>query len=123
MRLHPKRTGKVFGDLTIGGFDIFLCKSYCLISICYPLLVDTEQVDDIALGIFGNGNDMVCVGGDFSKETEHLTLVVESRERQAEGHKIMNGIDSAGRFRSKRKLVSAVKDIGPRIKGEVDKRL
>ena len=62
------------------------------------LFLYAEKLDDVALGVFGNRDDMVRLLSDLFEQAKKLPLVVFGRERQPQRHEIVDGIDVARRF-------------------------
>ncbi len=66
-----------------------------LIGVGHAVLLDSEELDDVAFRILRDGHDVVGLGRDLAQQTIGLPLVVERGVWQTQRHEIVNRIDVA----------------------------
>ena len=98
MQAQAKKRFQLVGDRRRRPLDPFTRKIHSLIGIRDAALLDAEQFDDVALGVFRNRDDVVRLLGDLFEEAKQLPLVVFGRKRQPERDEIVNRVDVARRF-------------------------
>src|SRR5271165_1606981 len=123
VQAETKMPFQLVGDRRRRPLDPFPRKIHRLIGVRDASLLDTEELDDVALGVFRNRDDVVRLPGDLFEQAKELPLILFGRERQPERDEIVDRIDVARRFDPQRQRISAVQDIRPRLEGEVDERL
>ncbi len=95
---QTERALQLLGDDIVRTLDELTRKLDRLIGVGHPLLVDPEQLDDVALRMLRHGDDVIGLGADLAQEPVGLPLVVERRERQPQRHQIVDRVDVAGGF-------------------------
>ena len=118
-RRQPERAAQLLGDDIVGALDEFAWKFDRFIGVGHPLLVDPEHLDDIALRLLRDGDDMIRLGADLAQQPIGLPLIVERRERQPQRHQIVDRVDVARAFRPDRQLIGAVQDVRARVEFEI----
>ena len=91
---------QLVGDRRRRPLDPFARKIHSLIGVRDASFVHAEKLDDVALGVFGNRDDVVRLLSNLFEQAKKLPLVVFGRERQPERDEIVDGIDVARRFDS-----------------------